>query len=233
MHGKSGPMVIVNLSPMSEEEMENERLREIARSSHHSGSGVYDPDEDELVTIPMLLESSDGCECRSPDDILFEHLDEGEAETFGMSRMPDFARAMGATEDEIKQLAMQLGMSESGEMKTPKSLSRFKQDYSDLQRFGGDPVAVAMSREAEMPSMSGSEMDEMLSVSMDSTSMMDMSDPMNQAMAALEEEFGPEADAMMEGEADGYILFSVDCPKRGMKKYIYDSKDGVGTVMEA
>ena len=63
--------------------------------------------------------------------------------------------------------------------------------------------------------------------------MMDMSDPMNQAMAALEEEFGREAKVMMEGEADGYILFAVDCPKRGMKKYIYDSKDGVGTVMEA
>ena len=233
MHGKSGPTLILNLSPMSEEEMENERLREIARSSHHSGSGYFDPDQDELVTIPELIKSSDDCGCRSPDDVLLDHMDDVDSVTFGMSRMPDFARAMGASEEEIAQLGMQLGMSESGEMNMPSSLSRFKQDYSDLQRFGGDPVAVAMSREAGMPSMSGSEMDDMLSVSMDSTSMMDMSDPMNQAMAALEEEFGPEAAAMMEGEADVYILFSVDCPERGMKKYIYDSKDGVGTVMEA
>ena len=232
MHGKSGPTLILNLSPMSEEEMENERLREIARSSHHSGSGYFDPDEDEVVTIPMLLESSDGCGCRSPDEVLFDHMEGVESETFGMSRMPSFARAMGASEDEIAQFAVQMGMMESGEMKMPKALSKFKRDYSDLQRFGGDPMAVAMSREMGMPEMSSRDMDNMLSGAMDSTSMMDMSDPMNQAMAALEEEFGQEAKVMMEGEADGYILFAVDCPKRGMKKYIYDSKDGVGTVME-
>ena len=231
MHGSSEPILILNLSPMSEEEIENERLREIARSSHHSMSGEYDGMTEQVVTIPMLLESSDGCGCRSPDEILFEHMEQVESQHFDKKRMPDFARAMGASDEEIQQFEMQLAMEDAGEMMEPKSLSRFKQNYKELKRFGGDPLAVAMSRDVGMPQMSGKQMDEMLSVSMDSTSMMDMSDPMNQAMAALEEEFGGEAKAMMEGESDGYILFSVDCPKRGLKKYIYDSRDGVGTVI--
>ena len=231
MHGSSGPTLILNLSPMSEEEMESERLREIARSSHLSMSDHCDPDDEELVTVPMLIESSDDCECRTPDDVLFDHMEPVESQHFGMSRMPDFARAMGASEDEIHQFALQMGADDFGNMREPKSLSKFKSDYNDLQRFGGDPIAVAMSKESEMSGMSGSDMDDMLSVTMDSTSMMDMSDPMNQAMASLEERFGRDAMAVLEGEADGYVLFSVDTPDTGMVKYIYDSRDGVGRVI--
>jgi len=91
---------------------------------------------------------------------------------------------------------------------------------------------VAMELNPEPDSfMDDMDLDDMLSVTMDKTSMMDMSDPMNSAMAALEEQFGRDAMAMFEGESDGFMVFSVDSPQMGMVKFIYDSRDGVGRVM--
>ena len=58
-----------------------------------------------------------------------------------------------------------------------------------------------------------------------------MSDPMNGAMAALEEQFGSDAMAILEGESDGHIVFSVDSPEMGLVKFVYDSREGVGRVM--
>ena len=107
-------------------------------------------------------------------------------------------------------------------------------DFKDLQKFGGDVVALEMDRQAvdDMPDMNEVEMDRMLGSSMNDTSMMDMSDPMNEAMASLEEQFGANAKAVLEGEADGYAVFSVDSPDMGQVSYIYDYKDGIGRVLK-
>tara|TARA_R100001594_G_scaffold148663_2_gene204404 strand:- start:189 stop:806 length:618 start_codon:yes stop_codon:yes gene_type:complete len=203
MHGSSGTMLIVNLSPMSEEEMENERLREMARGSHLGSS----------------------------DDILSDHMEMVESQHFSKSRMPDFARAMGASDDEIKQLELQFGVDDFGEFVEPAGLSSFKSDYVDLQHFGGDPVSLEMSRDAGMGQMSGVQMDDMLSVAMVPASIAGFSDAMTRAKADIEERFGHDTHAVLEGEFDGYVLFSVDTPDTGLVKYIYDSRDGAGRVM--
>ena len=140
---------------------------------------------------------------------------------------------MGLTDDEIDMLSGKQMVSEDMPIAEPKSMKKFKSDFKDLQKFGGDVVALELDREMvdSKPDMSEMEMDKMLGASMDDTSMMDMSDPMNEAMAAMEEQFGRNAMAVMEGEADGYVVFSVDSPEMGNVQYIYDSKDGVGRVL--
>jgi len=49
-------------------------------------------------------------------------------------------------------------------------------------------------------------------------------------MAALEEQFGSDVLAVMEGDVDGVVSFSVDSPKLGRVKYMYDSMTGEGRV---
>ena len=157
MHGKSGTILVLNLTPMSEEDAENERLREIARHS-------------EKMTLPK----DDSCGC--PDEmmyendiVLYDHMDDGaESEMFSMKQMPRFARAMGASDAEIAQFQAQMAQ-ESGEM-MPKmgGLDAFKQDYADYKKFGGDTVAMELNRREEMgePEMSDAYMNGLLGFSM-------------------------------------------------------------------
>lgn len=191
---ESGTTIILNLSPMSEEEQEQERLRELARNSHYRTSPDFTADHEQSDMRTALMEHQDKMVVRDPDMILFEYMDEGP--------MP----------------------------MEPKGLSAFKQDYKKYKKYGGDMVAMELNPGPDT-FMDQMDLDDILSVTMDKTSMMDMSDPMNEAMSALEEQFGRDAMAMFEGESDGFMVFSVDSPQMGMVKFIYDSRDGVGRVM--
>ena len=202
MHGKcgceepeAGTTVILNLSPMSEKEQEQERLRQIARDSQHRVSPDFAADHEEVDMRTALKEHESDMMVRDPDMILFEYMDD------------------------------------DPEPSEPASLSAFKQDYKKYKKYGGDMVAMELNPGPEPSYLDEMDLDDMLSVTMDQTSMMDMSDPMNGAMAALEEQFGRDAMAVMEGEADGFVIFSVDSPQMGPVKFIYDSRDGVGRVM--
>ena len=191
---ESGTTIILNLSPMSEEEQEQERLRELARNSHYRTSPDFTADHEQSDMRTALMEHQDKMVVRDPDMILFEYMDEGP--------MP----------------------------MEPKGLSAFKQDYKKYKKYGGDMVAMELNPGPDT-FMDQMDLDDILSVTMDKTSTMDMSDPMNEAMSALEEQFGRDAMAMFEGEADGFMVCSVDSPQMGMVKFIYDSRDGVGRVM--
>ena len=216
MHGKSGTVMVLNLSPMSEKEAENERLRDIARYS-------------EQMTLPK----DDSCGCdgdivRDLDVVLYDNMDgECESTLFNQEQMPRFARAMGASEAEIEALQAQFAQ-ESGEM-TPKmgGLEAFKQDYADYQKFGGDTVAMELDRQEEtmLPEMSDEYMDRLLGFSMtgDQT--------MSEAESAVSEQFGAEAMSILRGESDGIFTFAVDSPSIGKVQYVYDSSTGEGRVM--
>tara|TARA_R100000030_G_C3254660_1_gene123745 strand:+ start:3781 stop:4416 length:636 start_codon:yes stop_codon:yes gene_type:complete len=202
MHSKCGceepeaeTMIIVNLSPMSEKEKEQERLRQVARESHYRVSPDFNEDHEEVDMKTAMMEYEDEMIVRDPDMVLFEYMGAGP------------------------------------EMKEPAGLSAFKQDYQKYKKYGGDPVAMQLNPGPEPSYLDEMDPDDILSVTMDQTSMMDMSDPMNDAMAALEEQFGREAMATFEGEADGNMIFSVDSPLMGMVRFIYDSRAGVGRVM--
>ena len=195
MHGGSGTTVILNLSPMSEKEQEQERLREVARNSQRRVTHEFKDDHECVDMNTALKEYDDEMIVRDPEMILFEYMDEGP------------------------------------EPSEPKALSAFKQDYDKYKKYGGDQVAMELNPGPEPSYLDDMDLDDMLSVTMDKTSMVDMSDPMNGAMAALEEQFGSDAMAILEGESDGHIVFSVDSPEMGLVKFVYDSREGVGRVM--
>ena len=223
MHGSSSGTVVINISPMSEKEAENERLKKIARHSEKitSPGGHSCPSNMDIV--------------RDSDVILYDHMDDDvESSLFSADRVPDFIRAMGATDEEVVQLQAQAEQNSMRERMEPAALANFKRDYADYQRFGGDTLAMELDREMaeEEAQMSDSDMDSMLNFAMDSKSMIDMSNIENEAMAALEEQFGRDVLAVMDGSADGFVMFSVDSPEMGRVKYVYDSKSGEGRVMK-
>ena len=223
MHGSSSGTVVINISPMSEKEAENERLKKIARHSEKitSPGGHSCPSDMDIV--------------RDSDVILYDHMDDDvESSLFSADRVPDFIRAMGATDEEVVQLQAQAEQNSMRERMEPAALANFKRDYADYQRFGGDTLAMELDREMaeEEAQMSDSDMDSMLNFAMDSKSMIDMSNIENEAMAALEEQFGRDVLAVMDGSADGFVMFSVDSPEMGRVKYVYDSKSGEGRVMK-
>ena len=163
MHGSSSGTVVINISPMSEKEAENERLRKIARHS-------------EKITAPKSKKcpSKGGFE-RDLDVILYDHMeDEDESSFFTLDRMPAFADAMGASEAEIAQLKAHFEAERGQNGQEPASLSRFKQDYADYQKFGGDVVAMELDREMndQDSDMSDSDMDDLLGFAMSSSPMM-------------------------------------------------------------
>lgn len=216
MHGSSGGTVVINISPMSEKEAENERLRDIARHSGQitSPGGHKCPSSGEIV--------------RDTDVILYDHMDdESESSLFSADRMPDFARAMGANEDEIGQLQAQMHQNSMKNGVEPSGLSSFKRDYADYRKFGGDTLAMELDREMEQErlEMSDQDADDILGIAMGSP------EAQNEAMAAVEEQFGRDAMAVMEGDVDGVVSFSVDSPKLGRVRYVYDSRTGEGRVM--
>ena len=231
MHGKESPVLVLEIDTRSDKERENDRIRAIARNSGKV-IGAYDESDVEDMST-MLKEFSGPMVERGPDMVLYEHMEDCPGSSlFDKSSIDRFAKAMGAEDKDLKMIRQ---MVERGMMmdEEPASLSRFKQDYSEMKKYGNDPIAMELARQEQKKErdMSQMEMDDFLSMSMDKTGMMDMSDPMNEAMAAMEEQFGRNAMAVLEGEADGYMVFSVDCPKMGRVKYIYDSKDGVGRVL--
>ena len=221
MHGKSEQIIILNLTPMSEEDQEQDRLRDAAFHSQKITSGEYSLDDYDCPSGS-----------RSPDDVLSDSMGGGdESMLFDMSTMPRFARAMGASEDEIAQMKMQLAEQRGDIVEEPASLSSFKRDYADFQKFGGDTVAMELAREDEKDEMSESYMDDMLGFSMDSPSNLGQISLENEAISSIQEQFGRDARAVFHGEADGVGTFMVDSPETGPVKYVYDSSDGVGSMM--
>tara|TARA_R110000737_G_scaffold77584_2_gene108759 strand:- start:1187 stop:1846 length:660 start_codon:yes stop_codon:yes gene_type:complete len=215
MHGSSGGTVVINISPMSEKEAENERLRDIARHSEKitSPGGHKCPSDMDIV--------------RDSDVILYDHMDgEAESSLFSADRVPSFLNAMGANEAEIAQLQGQMQQESMQNGIEPAGLSSFKQDYADYQRFGGDTLAMELDREMdqERSEMSDQDADDILGIAMGSP------EAQNEAMAALEEQFGSDVLAVMEGDVNGVVSFSVDSPKLGRVKYMYDSMTGEGRV---
>ena len=215
MHGSSGGTVVINISPMSEKEAENERLRDIARHSEKitSPGGHKCPSDMDIV--------------RDSDVILYDHMDgEAESSLFSADRVPSFLNAMGANEAEIAQLQGQMHQNNMQNGIEPAGLSSFKQDYADYQRFGGDTLAMELDREMdqERSEMSDQDADDILGIAMGSP------EAQNEAMAALEEQFGSDVLAVMEGDVNGVVSFSVDSPKLGRVKYMYDSMTGEGRV---
>ena len=215
MHGSSGGTVVINISPMSEKEAENERLRDIARHSEKitSPGGHKCPSDMDIV--------------RDSDVILYDHMDdESESSLFSADRVPSFLNAMGANEAEIAQLQGQMQQESMQNGIEPAGLSSFKQDYADYQRFGGDTLAMELDREMdqERSEMSDQDADDILGIAMGSP------EAQNEAMAALEEQFGSDVLAVMEGDVNGVVSFSVDSPKLGRVKYMYDSMTGEGRV---
>ena len=215
MHGKSGTVMILNLSPMSEEESENERLRQIARHS-------------EKITAPKSHDCpSDMDIVRDLDVVLYDNMDDNSESTlFNQEQMPRFARAMGASDDEIASLQAQFAQESGQIMNEPASLSAFKQDYDDYMKYGGDDVAMELVREMKQgePEMTEEYADDLLGVSMVNDRVID------EATAALEEQFGQGVSAIKEGEMDGYVSFAVDTPDMGRVTYVYDSNTGEGRV---
>ena len=216
MHGSSGGTVVINISPMSEKEAENERLRDIARHSEQitSPGGHKCPSDGEIV--------------RDSDVILYDHMGgEAESSLFSADRMPDFARAMGANDAEIGQLQAEIDQESMKNGVEPSGLTSFKQDYADYRKFGGDTLAMELDREMEQErlEMSDQDADDILGIAMGSPGAKD------EAMAAVEEQFGRDAMAVMEGDVDGVVSFSVDSPELGRVRYVYDSKTGEGRVM--
>jgi len=224
MHGKIPPVLVLEIDTRSEKEKENDRLRELARTS---GRDSMEYDEDDVVDMSTMLKEYSGPMIeRGPDMILSDHMEDGPGSSlFDESSASRYAKAMGISGDELDRIRAASMMEQGG----PESLARFKQDYGEMKKYGGDVVAMELAREGD--DMDDSLMDGLLTSSMDSTSKMDMSDNMNQAMSAMEEQFGRDAEAILDGEADGYFVFSVDCPNMGQVKYVYDSKDGVGRVL--
>jgi len=224
MHGKVPPVLVLEIDTRSEKEKENDRLRELARTS---GRDSMEYDEDDVVDMSTMLKEYSGPMIeRGPDMILSDHMEDGPGSSlFDESSASRYAKAMGISGDELDRIRAASMMEQGG----PESLARFKQDYGEMKKYGGDVVAMELARESD--DMDDSLMDGLLTSSMDNTSKMDMSDNMNQAMAAMEEQFGRDAEAILDGEADGYFVFSVDCPNMGQVKYVYDSKDGVGRVL--
>lgn len=224
MHGKIPPVLVLEIDTRSEKEKENDRLRELARTS---GRDSMEYDEDDVVDMSTMLKEYSGPMIeRGPDMILSDHMEDGPGSSlFDESSASRYAKAMGISGDELDRIRAASMMEQGG----PESLARFKQDYGEIKKYGGDVVAMELARESD--DMDDSLMDGLLTLSMDNTSKMDMSDNMNQAMAAMEEQFGRDAEAILDGEADGYFVFSVDCPNMGQVKYVYDSKDGVGRVL--
>jgi len=225
MHGSSGGTVVINISPMSEKEAENERLKEIARHS-------------EKMTAPKSKSCPSDMEIvRDSDVILYDHMDfGGESPLFSVERAPDFAGAMGASDDEINQIRSIINQEKMKMGSEPAGLSSFKRDYGDFRKFGGDTVAMELDRDvdresSDMSDMSDIDMDDLLGFSMGSSPAMEMGDVMGQAEAAMKEQFGRDAMAVMEGEADGVVSFSVDSPEMGRVRYQYDSRTGEGRVM--
>ena len=215
MHGSSGGTVVINISPMSEKEAENERLRDIARHSEKitSPGGHKCPSDMDIV--------------RDSDVILYDHMDdESESSLFSADRVPSFLNAMGANEAEIAQLQGQMQQESMQNGIEPAGLSSFKQDYADYQRFGGDTLAMELDREMdqERSEMSDQDADDILGIAMGSP------EAQNEAMAALEEQFGSDVLAVMEGDVNGVVSFSVDSPKLGRVRYVYDSITGEGRV---
>lgn len=151
MHGKSGTMLILNLSPMSEEDAEQERLRYAARHSEKITSG-----EQSVHDCPG-----------SDDDVLSDFMDgDDESSFFSMSEMPRFAKAMGATDEEIDLIRMEMALDEDEMIGVPESLSTFKRDYDDYRKYGGDVVAMELMRDEQSDSISDADMDDLLSVAM-------------------------------------------------------------------
>jgi len=222
MHGSSSGTVVINISPMSEKEAENERLRDIARHS-------------EQITSPGGHKCpSDGGIVRDTDVILYDHMDdESESSLFSADRMPDFLNAMGASEEEIVQLQSLMSQNSMKNGVEPSGLTSFKQDYGDYRKFGGDTVAMELDREMNGHSfeISDQDADDILGVAMGSSSSMGVGSTTEQAEAALSEQFGRDAMAVMEGEVDGVVSFSVDSPELGRVRYVYDSRTGEGRVM--
>jgi len=220
MHGKSGTVMILNLSPVSEKEAENERLRQIARHS-------------EKITAPKSHDCpSDMSFVRDLDAVLYDNMDdESESTLFNQEQMPRFARAMGASDDEIASLQAQFAQEDAEEGLEPASLSSFKQDYADYQKFGGDTVSMELVRDESPEEMGVAEMDDILGVAMGSAPMGAMESDIDRATAAMEEQFGRDALSVLEGESDGYVSFSVDTPNMGRVRYVYDSRTGEGRVM--
>lgn len=225
MHGESKGSLVINIMPMSEKEMENERLKKIARSS-----GTY-------------MDSKPEKDCGCPDDmeivrdldvILFENMDGMvEAPMFAMQEMPRFARAMGANDDEMAQIQAEMAMKKLKNGSEPAALSAFKRDFRDMKRFGGDDVAMQLSREMmqEDMMMDDAMMDDMLSTAMTSAPMMSPDDLMTEAKSAMFEEFGRDAMFLIEDNQDGVVVFSIDSPEMGRVRYVYDSQSGTGRVM--
>tara|TARA_R100001163_G_scaffold64613_2_gene59278 strand:+ start:36 stop:695 length:660 start_codon:yes stop_codon:yes gene_type:complete len=215
MHGSSSGTLVINISPMSEKEAENERLRDIARHSEKitSPGGHKCPSDMDIV--------------RDSDVILYDHMDdESESSLFSADRVPSFLDAMGANEAEIAQLQGQMHQNNMQKGVEPAGLSNFKRDYADYQRFGGDTLAMELDREMnqERSEMSDRDADDILGIAMGSPK------AQNEAMAALEEQFGSDVLAVMEGDVDGVVSFSVDSPKLGRVKYMYNSMTGEGRV---
>ena len=229
MHGKGSPVLVLEIDTRSDREVENDRLREIARHSEKITDGSKKP-----CPKKMLDDLSGPMIERNMDMVLFDHMGMGdESSLFDESSRRRQGYAMGLSDDDIDALSGQRVHDDIMSGKNPKSMDKFKNDFKDLQKFGGDVVALEMDRDVvdSMPGMSDMEVDSMLGASMTDGSMMDMSDPMSEAMASLKEQFGSDVRAVLDGEADGYAVFSVESPEMGQVKYIYDSKDGVGRVL--
>jgi len=219
MHGKESPVLVLEIDTRSEKEVENDRLRDIARHSEKMVGGK------KPCPKTMLEEYSGPMIERGPDMVLYEHMEDGPGSSlFDPSSAGRYAKAMGVSDEELNMIR-QMVAAEMGEDGMPASLSRFKQDYSEMKKYGGDPIAMELARQDDQMNV---DMDEMLRMSMDG---MSMSDPVSAAMSAMEEQFGRDVASVMEGEADGYVVFSVDSPEMGQVKYIYDSKDGIGRVL--
>jgi len=78
--------------------------------------------------------------------------------------------------------------------------------------------------------MSIDDMDDLLGFAM-SSSPMEVGGSVDQAEAAMKEQFGRDAMSVLEGDVDGVVSFSIDSPEMGRVRYVYDSKTGEGRVM--
>ena len=140
---------------------------------------------------------------------------------------------MGASDEEVGQIRSIIDQEKMKMGSEPSGLASFKRDYGDFRKFGGDTVAMELDSDVDRESsdVSDIDIDELLGFSMGSSPAMEMGDVMCQAEAAIKEQFGRDAMAVMEGEADGVVSFSVDSPELGRVRYVYDSRTGEGRVM--
>jgi hypothetical protein len=211
MHDVDSGMLVISVEGVESDD-ENERLREVARSSGAAGH----------------VRDARG---RCPDLVLSDHMDNELAALDEFNRYAEQKRyEAGFGHDkglaELGQLQSMLGGdADSLRDGLAGKLEGAQRDMDEYAKFNGDVVAMELSREGRGDLTIDD--DGLLSVmSNTGRSYEEMSD-VEEALAAMREELGESAAAELKEVSDGVVVLMVATP-HGESVYGYDVRSGVG-----